>query len=258
HGGQGSATDFLNAAHRPNSSGQRAEWEHRHDWERGEVWDYPMLPGRFTEASCLKCHHLVTDLVRYGSKEEAPKLPRGFNHVRENGCFGCHEIAGQKSGRPVGPDLRLEPNVLPLEALTAAERTAARSDPLNPPGTMRKVGPSLYHLSEKTNEKWVGEWLSSRRGFRPDTKMPHFFGLSTNSHEYLAREAPGQEDFPNAEIHAIAYYLISESRKYLDGNDTYRRDNLKRYEGLIARQKREEELRKSLEGGLEGEAKTNG
>jgi cytochrome c2 len=112
-------------------------------------------------------------------------------------------------------------------------------------------------LSEKTNEKWVSEWLSSPRGFRPDTKMPHFFGLSTNSHEYLAREAPGQEEFPNAEIHAIAYYLITESKKYLDGNDTYRRDNLKRYEGLIARQKREEELRKNLEGGLEGEPKTN-
>ena len=68
-----------------------------------------MLPSRFVESSCLKCHHEVTDLVREGSKEEAPKLLRGFNLVRENGCFGCHEIAGIKSGREVGPDLRLEP-----------------------------------------------------------------------------------------------------------------------------------------------------
>ena len=34
---------------------------------------------------------------------------RGFNLVKENGCFGCHEIAGSKSGRAIGPDLRLEP-----------------------------------------------------------------------------------------------------------------------------------------------------
>jgi mono/diheme cytochrome c family protein len=229
HGGQGSATDFHHAAHTPNSAHQKEDWEKRHEWELGEFWDYPMLAKRFTESSCLKCHHQVTDLIRYGSKEDAPKLLRGFNLIRDNGCFGCHEISGQKSGRPVGPDLRLEPNVLPLEALTAAERAAARSDPLNPPGTMRKAGPSLYHLSEKTNEKWVREWIHSPRGFRPDTKMPHFFGLSTNSHEYLAQEAPEQKDFPNAEVHAIAYYLMTESKRYLDGNDTMRADNLKRY-----------------------------
>jgi mono/diheme cytochrome c family protein len=256
HGGQGSATDFLHAAHTPNSAHQREEWERAHEWEIGEFWDYPMLARRFTESSCLKCHHQVTDLIRYGSKEDAPKLLRGYNLIRDNGCFGCHEISGQKSGRPVGPDLRLEPNVLPLEALTAAERAAARSDPLNPPGTMRKPGPSLYRLSEKTNEKWVREWIHSPRGFRPDTKMPHFFGLSTNNHNYLAKEGAGQEEFPNAELYAIAYYLMTESKRYLDGNDTMRADNLRRYNEYLARQNQEEKLRKQLaDGGLEVDAR---
>jgi mono/diheme cytochrome c family protein len=255
HGGQGSSTDFLHAAHAPNSAHQQEEWEKEHEWEHAEFWDYPMLAKRFTEASCLKCHHQVTDLVRYGSKEAAPKLLRGYALIRENGCFGCHEISGQKSGLPVGPDLRLEPNVLPLEALTAAERTAARSDPLNPPGTMRKTGPSLYHLGEKTNEKWVREWLSSPRGFRHDTKMPHFFGLSTNNHDYLAKEASDQKDYPNAEIYAIAYYLITESQRYLNGDDTFRKDNLKRYQRYVARQKKEADLRGRLQAGLEGDEK---
>ncbi|HMF14803.1 MAG TPA: c-type cytochrome, partial [Gemmataceae bacterium] len=246
HGGQGSATDFQNAAHLPNSAHQAELWEKNHDWERGEFWDYPMLPARFVEASCLKCHHQVTDLIRYGSKEEAPKLLRGFGLIRENGCFGCHEISGQKSGRPVGPDLRLEPNVLPLEALTAAERTVARNDPLNPPGTYRKVGPSLYHVSEKTNEEWMRKWLRSPRGFRPDTKMPHFFGLSTNNHDYLAREAPNQADFPDAEIYAAAYYLVRESKAYLEGKDRYRSDNLLRYNKYRDDIKREAELRQQL------------
>jgi mono/diheme cytochrome c family protein len=248
HGGQGSATSFGLAAHTPNSAMQREEWEKRHEWELSEFWDFPMLASRFIESSCLKCHHQVTDLIRYGSKEEAPKLLRGFNLIRENGCFGCHEIAGQKSGRPVGPDLRLEPNILPLEALTPAERTAARADVLNPPGTFRKVGPSLYHLAEKTNEEWVRKWLRSPRGFRPDTKMPHFFGLSTNHPDYLAKEAPEQKDFPDAEIYAIAHYLIRESAAYLEGKDRYRSDNFQRLEQYKKDQKREADLRQQLAG----------
>lgn len=246
HAGQGSATEFDLAAHTPNSSNQKKAWVKEHGWESQHFWDYPMLASRFVESSCIKCHHQVTDLVRYGSREEAPKLLRGFALIRENGCFGCHEIAGVKSGRPVGPDLRLEPNVLPLQALTPAERTVALADPLNPPGTMRKVGPSLYRLAEKTNEEWVRKWVQSPRTFRPDTKMPHFYGLSTNSHDYLAKEAPAQAKFPDAEINAIAYYLMTESRGYLEGKDTYRTDNLKRYNELHEREKKEAELREKV------------
>src|SRR5262249_22889582 len=132
------------------------------------------------------------------------------------------------------------------EALTAAERTAARADPLNPPGTYRKAGPSLYHVSEKTNEEWIRKWLRSPRGFRPDTKMPHFFGLSTNNHAYLAEHAPAQADFPDAELYAIAYYLIRESKAYLQGKDRYRTDNLTRYEKNQADIKKEAELRQQL------------
>ena len=62
-----------------------------------------MLSSRFVESSCVKCHHQVTDLIRHGSKEEAPKLLRGYNLVSENGCFGCHEIAGIKGGRASAP-----------------------------------------------------------------------------------------------------------------------------------------------------------
>src|SRR5262249_24548519 len=129
------------------------------------------------------------------------------------------------------------------EALTAAERTAARADPLNPPGTYRKTGPSLYHLSEKTNEEWIRKWLRSPRAFRPDTKMPHFFGLSTNNHAYLAEQAPAQAEFPDAELYAIAYYLIGESKAYLKGKDRYRSDNRARYEKYQADIKKEAELR---------------
>ncbi len=109
HGGQGSSTSFLKASHSPNSLPQKHAWEHnpKLEWEHDHYWDFPMLPKRFIESSCVKCHHQMTDLVRSGSEITAPKLMRGYNLVRENGCFGCHEIAGHKGGRSVGPDLRL-------------------------------------------------------------------------------------------------------------------------------------------------------
>jgi cbb3-type cytochrome oxidase cytochrome c subunit len=228
HAGQGSATDFAYAAHTPDSPAQKQQWEDDHGWFPSHFWDFPMYPKRFQEATCLKCHHQVTDLVRYGNQVEAPKLVKGFNLIRENGCFGCHEIAGMKRGREIGPDLRLEPAV-PLSKMDPAERAKLEADTANPPGTMRKVGPSLFRLAEKTNEDWVTRWVWSPRGFRPTTKMPHFYGLSNNHPDVLAKAddqaTRDQKDFPSAEVEAIAHYLVHESRNYLDGNDPYRRVN---------------------------------
>ncbi|MGH7224023.1 MAG: c-type cytochrome, partial [Gemmataceae bacterium] len=215
HAGQGSATDFVNAAHTPANAEQEEEWHGKYGWGHSEFWDFPMLSSRFTESSCLKCHHEVTDLVRHGSKEEAPKLLRGYHLIQDNGCFGCHEIARVKGGQSVGPDLRLEPQPA-LAYLTPAEQDKAKADPLNPPGQYRKAGPSLRRLAEKTNQEWVRKWIHSPRGFRPDTKMPHFYGLSNNSPDVLPDK---QKRFPDTEIAGIAYYLLAESKGNLTGDE---------------------------------------
>src|SRR5262249_54469672 len=221
-------------------------WKKEHGWAPSHFWDFPMLPQRFVESSCLKCHHEVTDLLKEANKVESrtnpdetgkivrkqvpgpgAKLVHGYNLIRENGCFGCHEISGLKTikgdvpqPRRVGPDLRLEPNP-PLEALTPLERAQATADPLNPPGTMRKVGPSLYRVSEKTNEAFARKWIKSPRDFRPDTKMPHYYRLSNNNEEAL--KGTGQELFPDAEIAGIAYYLFTESKDFLAHKDKFRK-----------------------------------
>jgi cytochrome c2 len=211
HSGQGSATSFTLASHTPNTAPEKERWKKQHDWESIHMWDFPMLPKRFTEASCLKCHHQVTDLISANGRNEAPKVLRGYNLIKEFGCFGCHEIAGRKGGRDIGPDLRLEPNV-PLDELTPGERVKAESDPDNPPGHMRKVGPSLYRISEKTHPEWMVKWLRSPRGFRPDTKMPHFYGVSNNHPDVLPEE---QKEFPDTEMWAITHYLFGASDGYL-------------------------------------------
>jgi mono/diheme cytochrome c family protein len=256
HSGQGSATEFSLASHTPNDTPEKIRWTSTHHWESNHFWDFPMLPQRFLESGCVKCHYNVTDLlpegnkleIREGQKIDAPgaKVVQGFNLVRENGCFGCHEIPGIKSGRWVGPDMRLEPSPA-IDELSPADKIKATSDPLNPPGTFRKVGPSLRRLSEKTNDKWVWNWIHAPREFRSSTRMPHFFGLSNNNEEAL--NGTGQEDFPNAEIHAITHYLLSESRALLKGEDKFRQDNLARREELSKQKERplSEQEKKDLE-----------
>ncbi|HUG69252.1 MAG TPA: hypothetical protein VMM76_15985, partial [Pirellulaceae bacterium] len=112
HEGQGSATAFEWASHTPNTNIQRKKWSRELGWFDNPHWIYPMYPERFAEASCLKCHHDVTELEpseRFPDPP-APKVVHGYNLVLKYGCYGCHEISGHDRGRRVGPDMRVEPN----------------------------------------------------------------------------------------------------------------------------------------------------
>jgi cytochrome c2 len=232
HAGQGSGTAFLWASHTPNTPAEGDKWKKEFGWfhlHAGD-WEYPMLPKRFAESACVKCHHQMTDLIGSDDKNEAPKLLRGYNLVKENGCFGCHEIAGRRAGKDVGPDLRLESSP-PYEALTPVEQARVDADPDTKPGSMRKVGPSLYRLAEKSNPEWTAKWIRAPREFRPDTKMPHFYGVSNNDKEALETakkrfpEMVDQTQFPDAEIQAITYYLFQLSNGYLSDVEKAHKDD---------------------------------
>lgn len=214
HSGQGSATSFNDAAHTPNDVPTRELWVHDKGWQAVHTgdWEFPMHPKRFVESSCLKCHHQVESLIHDGNRNEADTLVKGYNLVRELGCFGCHEIAGTKSGRAVGPDLRLESDP-PLESLPPAEQAKRLADTANPPGLQRKVGPSLNRIAEKTTPEWAMKWLKAPRAFRPDTKMPHFYLQANNVASALPDD---QKKFPDVEIRAVTQYLFGESRKRVE------------------------------------------
>jgi len=167
HGGQGSGTDFTYASHTPDSLEQAANWAEEEHWHEIHHWDFPMLPKRFIETGCLKCHTQVTDIP------QAKKLQAGYQRIVKYGCTGCHTIGGDGS---YGPDLTNE----------------------------RQVGPNLSHIAAKDAQEWVLKWIANPHAFRPDTRMPRYYGLSNNS-------AP--EDWPKnyAEIHAITHYLFAKS-----------------------------------------------
>ena len=113
HQGQGSATSFKWASHSPNTPKQSHDWHDEHGWFNNHHWILPMLPQRFEESSCLKCHHQVVDLEPSEKYPEppAPKLVEGYHLIRQYGCYGCHEINGWSGPESrIGPDMRLAPN----------------------------------------------------------------------------------------------------------------------------------------------------
>ena len=202
HAGQGSATEFKFASHSPNSLKDRQRWSQDHDWFQNEHWDFPMLAERFLESGCLQCHHDVTDLepTERFPDPPAPRLLAGYHLIRENGCFGCHEISGfDPAGNPIGPDLRLEP--------PTTEQIS--QDGEIQPGTIRKVGPSLRHVADRFDDTVLDRWIADPRAVRPSTRMPQFFGL----HEHLeGEELAKAKRYEAVEVGAIRTYLRDKSQ----------------------------------------------
>ena len=169
HGGQGSGTDFTYSSHEPSDLKEKHEWEEKHNWHEMHHWDFPMLPTRFIESSCLKCHTQVTDIP------DAKKLQAGYSRITKFGCTGCHTIGGPGAN---GPDLT----------------------------DNRPVGPNLKHIASKTPSDWTAKWINNPHTFRPDTRMPAFYGLTNNN-------APSDQPKNQAEVHAITAYLYARSTK---------------------------------------------
>ena len=139
-------------------------------------------PSASSNRRCLKCHHQVTDLIRFGNKMEAPKLIRGYNLVRENGCFGCHEISGLQERPADRPRLRLELSP-PLESY-AAGRTGPASwrtstTRLEP---CARSGRASIASSEKTNPGMDRASGSRRRAVSARApRCPTSTGLRNNA-----------------------------------------------------------------------------
>ena len=299
HEGQGSATAFKWASHTPNDLDQRQQWRLDHGWFNNHHWIFPMYPERFVEASCIRCHHEVTDLEASERFPDppAPKVVAGHKLISTYGCFGCHEINGYDGpNKRIGPDLRLEPNFFAAalqivhltqermeyfkklrannqqdtELVTAAERrlgelmemaelaeqvgedwehshaarrrlvemlTADASRPkadalgaslppvssnlaralkdVDTPGKLRKVGPSLRYVGHKLDREFLYDWIREPKHYRPDTKMPQFFGLREHlrpTEEPVEDFTDISQDFEPIELQGIVTYLLDRTQ----------------------------------------------
>lgn len=151
HEGQGSGTEFKWTSHTPNDPEQRGQWRSEYGWFNNHHWIFPMLPARFSEAGCLKCHHEVVELYPSQRFPEAPapKLVQGFELISEYGCFGCHEINGYKSkDQRIGPDLRLEPNFHEVAAALQSDPGFAKLSP-----QVQQLARDLVHHPDRDAER---------------------------------------------------------------------------------------------------------
>jgi cbb3-type cytochrome oxidase cytochrome c subunit len=101
HGGRDRATSFWSAGHSPVGERQEAGWKKKYEWEFDRFNETPILPLKFAEAGCYRCH------AEEANFPDAPKLNAGVRLVESLGCWGCHRIEGlEKQGLPrVGPSL---------------------------------------------------------------------------------------------------------------------------------------------------------
>ena len=99
HGGRGRGTKFYTTAHSPNDQETAHRWEKELGWEPMHYWGNPMLPKRYTEAGCYKCHSGNMPL------KEAETLSLGLSVFEKAGCYACHQVDRWNDSPKPGPSL---------------------------------------------------------------------------------------------------------------------------------------------------------
>ena len=99
HSGRGRGTSFVSSVHMPGSDKQKKEWEEKYDWKKMHHWLQPMLPTKYTQAGCFKCHE--ADPILDGGE----KLALGLMLIDKSGCNNCHHIDSYESMGKSGPPL---------------------------------------------------------------------------------------------------------------------------------------------------------
>jgi cytochrome c2 len=189
HRGQDRATEFGRAGHTPASPRMEHRWAERTSLSAG----FFPLPRDFEKRN-------------WGYEEnefiETPMYPR---HYYEAGCIKCHsgQIAVDR-----GDDITKATQTVELYGCYACHKIAnwRFSD-------LRKPGPDLNGIAEKTTPEWAFRWISEPHNFRSTTRMPSFFYQRNMIDPSVV---PPQERAHNiklqdAEIHAIVSYLFDKS-----------------------------------------------
>ncbi len=101
HGGRDRASSFWSSGHSPENPHEEATWTEALGWKFDRFNETPILPMKYTEAGCYRCHAGETNF------RESPTLDAGIQTIEILGCWGCHRIEGiEKQNLPkVGPSL---------------------------------------------------------------------------------------------------------------------------------------------------------
>lgn len=255
HGGQGEATTFAGAAHRPSAYGPE-----------------PLASRELMEARCGSCH-------RERAPRGAPWLARGRALIAERNCTACHELPGYdasevraprldglarkvtpawlrawlKQPRAYFPKTRMgefrlsdrdvegltafllaQPDRLTLEPVDFSRADVEKGGELfrrsrcvtchEVNGRGGTLGPALTHVGAKVSREWLYSWLRDPQRFQPKTLMPRFRLADDELRDlaaYLASElADPPKDFAGS-AEAPQPSLTEEGRRVFEKRGCY-------------------------------------
>lgn len=187
HRGQDRATEFGRAGHTPMSKKMEKRW-------RGVK--VSMLPGPWDYGK-RNWGYVVNPFL------DTPMFPRQYY---EAGCLRCH--AGQINVNE-GSQINKATHMVELYGCHACHKINNWRF-----SELRKPGPSLDGIAEKTTPDWVFRWIAAPSRFRSTTRMPSFF----YQRNMIGPEVPADErarniKYQDAEIHSIVTYLFAKSSR---------------------------------------------
>jgi cytochrome c2 len=185
HRGQDRATEFGRAGHTPASKKMEARWKKtampffptKSDFEKRN-WGYQVNP--FLDTPMYPRQHYEAGCIKCHAGQVqvtgGEHITKATLMVELYGCHACHKINNWRFSE------------------------------------LRKPGPSLDGIAEKTSREFVMRWLANPSKFRPTTRMPSFFYQRNMVGPAVPeRERVQNIKFQDAEIHAITEYLFTKS-----------------------------------------------
>ena len=186
HRGQDRATEFGRAGHIPANKKMESRWA---------AAKLSLIPGPWD----YKERHWAWEENPFN---ETPMYPRQYY---EAGCIKCH--SGQV-GVDSGDDITKAMLTVEIYGCYACHKINnwRFSD-------LRRPGPDLNGIAEKTTPEWAFRWISEPHNFRSTTRMPSFFYQRNMIDPSIvpAAEIAQNIKYQDAEIHSIVTYLFSKS-----------------------------------------------
>ncbi len=110
HHGVGWSTDFARASHTPRDHEQQHQWEEQHDWYKAKYIDFPMIPLKYVQGQCFKCHkegmfYPVTyhESLDHGMVKDPPDVDKTRKDYMPLGQWADPEDPGALGNRLLGP-----------------------------------------------------------------------------------------------------------------------------------------------------------
>jgi cytochrome c551/c552 len=185
HQGRGQAVEFPRTFHVPTGDEFETEKAKLARWETDYGYD---KHRHYWDWPMVPTDKLYSSCFQCHQETDRIQGVPEYNDSRELvetlGCYGCHKIEGFEH--------------------------------------LRKAGPDLSRLAAKTTESWTRKWVMEPKGFRPTTRMPHFWDQS-NTGKQMGGDIPWNNNSDRfvkdwrarnqVEARAVAAYVYDKSNE---------------------------------------------